>query len=97
MNRHIPRTMSSREFNQNTSGAKLAANEGPLIITDRGKPAYVLMTNAEFERLNGKGAPAKPFISLAETIAQKSGPEGDFDYDFPRLPNPIRIIDFGED
>ncbi len=90
MNRHITRTMSSREFNQNTSGAKLAANDGPVIITDRGKAAYVLMTNEEFERLKGKSK------SLAETIAD-TRPEADFDYDFPRMPNPTRVIDFGED
>ncbi|EGH47880.1 prevent-host-death family protein, partial [Pseudomonas syringae pv. pisi str. 1704B] len=29
-------TLSSREFNQDTSGAKKAANEGPVFITDRG-------------------------------------------------------------
>ena len=36
-------TLSSREFNQDVSRAKRAANEGPVIITDRGTPAYVLM------------------------------------------------------
>jgi len=29
-------TLSSREFNQDTSGAKKAAQLGPVIITDRG-------------------------------------------------------------
>ena len=29
-------TMSSRDFNQDTSGAKRAAKEGPVFITDRG-------------------------------------------------------------
>ncbi|UXN73461.1 type II toxin-antitoxin system Phd/YefM family antitoxin [Devosia sp. A8/3-2] len=90
MNRHITRTMSSREFNQNTSGAKLAANDGPVIITDRGKAAYVLMTNEEFERLNGK--PKSP----AETIAD-TRPEADFDYDFPRLPSLHRPFEFPDD
>ncbi|MCF9010316.1 type II toxin-antitoxin system Phd/YefM family antitoxin, partial [Pseudomonas carnis] len=34
-------TISSREFNQDTSGAKKAARKGPVFITDRGKPAHV--------------------------------------------------------
>lgn len=37
-------TLSSREFNQDTSGAKKAANEGPVFITDRGRPAHVLLS-----------------------------------------------------
>lgn len=45
-------TMSSREFNQNTGGAKRAAETGPVIITDRGKPAYVFMTEAEYRTLS---------------------------------------------
>ena len=35
-------TLSSRAFNQDASGAKKAANRGPVFITDRGKPAHVL-------------------------------------------------------
>jgi len=38
------KTLSSREFNQDTSGAKKAANHGPVFITDRGKPAHVLLS-----------------------------------------------------
>ncbi len=33
-------TLSSREFNQDTSKAKKAARRGPVIITDRGRPAH---------------------------------------------------------
>jgi antitoxin (DNA-binding transcriptional repressor) of toxin-antitoxin stability system len=31
-------TLTSREFNQDTSGAKKAARRGPVFITDRGRP-----------------------------------------------------------
>lgn len=44
--------MSSREFNQDTSGAKKAAERGPVIITDRGRPAHVLMTFDAYEELS---------------------------------------------
>ncbi|HMN57866.1 MAG TPA: type II toxin-antitoxin system prevent-host-death family antitoxin [Ottowia sp.] len=47
-------TLTSREFNQDTARAKRAANDGPVFITDRGKRAYVLITNDEYERLVGK-------------------------------------------
>lgn len=46
-------TLSSREFNQDTSGAKKAAKEGPVFITDRGRPAHVLLTIDEYQRLSG--------------------------------------------
>jgi prevent-host-death family protein len=44
-------TLSSREFNQNTSRAKKAAMKGPVFITDRGKPAHVLLSIEEYQRL----------------------------------------------
>lgn len=45
--------MSSREFNQDTSGAKKAAENGPVYITDRGRPAHVLLTFDAYEELIG--------------------------------------------
>jgi len=46
-------TMSSREFNQGASEAKRAANKGPVFITDRGRPAHVLMSIAHYRRMTG--------------------------------------------
>ena len=46
-------TLSSREFNQDTSRAKKAAVRGPVFITDRGKPAHVLLSIEEYQRLAG--------------------------------------------
>lgn len=37
-------TLSSREFNQGVSGVKKAAKRGPVFITDRGRPAHVLLS-----------------------------------------------------
>jgi prevent-host-death family protein len=72
-------TLSSREFNQDTGRAKRAAEKGPVIITDRGRPAHVLLTFKDYERLTG------PEMSLAEAMA---GP-GDFDFEPPRLFNDV--------
>jgi hypothetical protein len=41
-------TLSSRELNHDVSSAKKAAQDGPVVITDRGKPSHVLMTYDEF-------------------------------------------------
>ncbi|SCC95958.1 conserved protein of unknown function [Thiomonas sp. X19] len=46
-------TLSSREFNQGASEAKRAANNGPVFITDRGRPAHVLMSIAQYRRMTG--------------------------------------------
>lgn len=46
-------TLSSREFNQDTSKAKKAAQQGPVFITDRGQPAHVLLTIEEYQKLTG--------------------------------------------
>ncbi|MDR1853091.1 MAG: type II toxin-antitoxin system prevent-host-death family antitoxin [Propionibacteriaceae bacterium] len=43
-------TMTSREFNQQTSRAKLLAKEGPVFITERGEPAFVLMSVEEYRK-----------------------------------------------
>ncbi len=47
-------TLSSREFNQDTGRAKKAASAGPVFITDRGRPAHVLLTIEDYQRLTGK-------------------------------------------
>lgn len=46
-------TLSSREFNQRASDAKKAASKGPVIITDRGRPAHVLLSIDDYRKLTG--------------------------------------------
>jgi prevent-host-death family protein len=46
-------TFSSREFNQDSSGAKKATKNGPVFITDRGRPAHVLMSIEDYQKLTG--------------------------------------------
>jgi prevent-host-death family protein len=79
-------TLTSRAFNQDTSRAKKAAENGPVFITDRGRPAHVLMTIEEYQRLSGE------HVSLADALAQ-SGAEADFDFDPPRVDIKIRPAD----
>lgn len=70
-------TLSSREFNQNISRARRAADAGPVIITDRGKPAYVLLRHESYQRLTGGGQTIRELLDLP-------GVEG-IDFDPPRL------------
>ena len=46
-------TLSSRQFNQDASKAKKSAMDGPVFITDRGRPAHVLLTFAEYKKITG--------------------------------------------
>jgi len=80
--------LSSREFNQDVSRAKRAADKGPVIITDRGEPAYVLLRHEAYRHLVGEGP------TIRELLAQ-SGAE-DIEFDPPQLgggifrPAPLR-------
>jgi prevent-host-death family protein len=70
-------TLSSREFNQNVSAAKKAAELGPVFITDRGRPAHVLLSFEEYQKLIGES------LTIVEMLAMP-GAE-DIDFDPPRL------------
>lgn len=78
--------MTSREFNQDTSGAKRAAETGPVFITDRGRPAHVLLSMDEYQRLTGG------IGSIADLLALP-GAE-DIDFDPPRAGEISRPAEF---
>ena len=82
-------TMTSREFNQDASRAKRAAELGPVFITDRGRPAHVLLTADAYQALAGGS------LSLADALAMPSGAENDFDFDPPRFRSLHRPADLG--
>ncbi|HVL03176.1 MAG TPA: type II toxin-antitoxin system Phd/YefM family antitoxin [Acidimicrobiales bacterium] len=68
--------MSGREFNQDTSGAKKAAERGPVYITDRGRPAHVLLTYDAYEQLLGTQ-------HVLDRLAEPAGIE-DIEFTTPR-------------
>ncbi|CAM3619249.1 type II toxin-antitoxin system Phd/YefM family antitoxin [Thalassospira profundimaris] len=72
-------TISSRDFNQDTSGAKKASKGGPVIITDRGKPSHVLLSIEEYQRLTGS------LPSIVELLAMPGANDIEFE------PQPARI------
>lgn len=65
-------TISSREFNQGASEAKRAANNGPVFITDRGRPAHVLMSIELYQRLTGSHK------KIADLLAMPGVADADF-------------------
>ena len=60
-------TLSSREFNQDASGAKRAALNGPVFITDRGKPAHVLLSIDDYRRLSASAGSIVELLGMAGT------------------------------
>lgn len=62
-------TLSSREFNQDASRAKKAALNGPVFITDRGKPAHVLLSIEEYLRITGQELTIVDLIAIPNAEA----------------------------
>jgi prevent-host-death family protein len=79
-------TFSSRAFNQAASEAKRAANKGPVFITDRGRPAHVLMSMALYQRLTGNRE------KIADLLAMPGTEE--LELEIPRLQDLARSADF---
>jgi hypothetical protein len=68
-------TLSSRELNQDIGRAKKAACSGPVVITDRGRPAFVLRTFADDQRLR-----TRKRLSVLDALAM---PEDDYELNLP--------------
>ncbi len=81
-------TLSSRQFNQDTSGAKNATAAGPVIITDRGKPAHVLLTFNDYRTLTAHRQPTK----IADLLALNGTQDVEFLPPTPR--DAARSADF---
>ncbi|RPH42830.1 MAG: type II toxin-antitoxin system Phd/YefM family antitoxin [Burkholderiales bacterium] len=80
-------TISSRSFNQDVGSAKRAAEQGPVIITDRGEPAYVLLRHEDWRRLRGERSSLRQALELP-------GVE-DIEFEAPRLGEVTRTVDLG--
>ncbi len=64
-------TYSSREFTRDVGAAKRAAAQGPVVITDRGRPAFALLRIEDYYQLTGKQE-----VSLLALMDGISGGEG---------------------
>ncbi|MEO7072358.1 MAG: type II toxin-antitoxin system Phd/YefM family antitoxin, partial [Rhodanobacter sp.] len=62
-------TLSSREFNQDASGTEKSALRGPVFITDRGRPAHILLSIAEYTQLTGNQPSVAKLLAMPENAA----------------------------
>lgn len=84
-------TLTSRELNQDIGRAKREAKKGPVFITDRGKPAHVLLSIEDYERLT------KPRRTLAEALYMPGMEDIEIDFERPKSPSDLCIPDFETD
>lgn len=80
-----PTTISSRSFNQDVGAAKRAAERGPVIITDRGRPAFVLLRHDDWIRQQGERRSIRQVLDLPGVEA--------IEFEAPRLGGITRIAD----
>ena len=79
--------MTDSEFEQDVSRAMRAADTGPVVITEDGEPAYVLLRHDAYRRLVGKGSSIRDALAMPGT--------DDFDFDPPRMRDgSFKIPDF---
>ncbi|MDO4683523.1 MAG: type II toxin-antitoxin system Phd/YefM family antitoxin [Lautropia sp.] len=72
-------TISARQFAHDLAGAKRAAAKGPVFITDRGTPRYVLQTIEDYYQ----SSTAQTDPSLLQLM--RSLPETEPDFDPPPM------------
>lgn len=82
-------TLSSREFNQDRSRAKKAAKNGPVYITDRGRPTFVLLNIEDYQKITHQEK------NIFELLAMPEGTAAfDFDFEELRSVSIAREVDF---
>ena len=81
-------TFSSRDFTRDVSAAKRAAVDGPVFITDRGRPAFALLKIDDYYRIAGQSKP-----SLLDIMDSIPGGEA-IEFDPPRLKLQIKGASF---
>ena len=84
----MTKVFTSREFNQDVGGAKRAAAEGPVFITDRGETSHVLLSIEEYNRLKGGSR------TIVDMLGMRDG--ADIEFEPPRFDDLPRPVDFGD-
>jgi PHD/YefM family antitoxin component YafN of YafNO toxin-antitoxin module len=73
-------TVSSRNFTRDVSAAKRAAAHGPVFVTDRGRPAFALLTIEQYYQLDAH-AQSPSLLDVMDGIACAEA----IDFEPPRL------------
>ena len=82
-------TYSSREFTRDVGAAKRATTHGPVLITDRGRPAFALLKIEDYYQLAGKQE-----VTLLEMMDALNG-GGDFEFEIPPASINLQVADLG--
>ncbi len=90
-------TLTSREFNRNPSAAKRAAEKAPVIITDRGRPRFVLVDYDQYEEARRAAAEsaATPKRTLFDVLGHPAS--ADIDFEPPKMDIRFKAVDFDLD
>ncbi|MDB5895019.1 MAG: prevent-host-death protein [Rhodoferax sp.] len=83
-------TFSSRDFTRDVGAAKRAANDGPVFITDRGRPAFALLKIEAYYQLAGHQE-----ASLLDVMDGLPPDLADVDFEAPRLEVAFPAADLG--
>ena len=80
-------TVSARDFARDLASAKKAANSGPVIVTDRGRPTYALLKIEDYYKLAGTQRQSQ--LAVMDAI-----PWGNFAFEPARLAgNDLKPVD----
>jgi PHD/YefM family antitoxin component YafN of YafNO toxin-antitoxin module len=79
-------TVSAREFARDLAHAKKAADHGPVIVTDRGRPRYALLKIADSSRLTAPEP--RSLLTLMDAL-----PSGNFDFEPATVDGALRQAD----
>ncbi len=81
-------TFTSREFNQDVTGAKDAALNGPTFITNRGEPTHVLLSIGEYQEITHKNK------NIVEILAMSEADNIDIDFCPPKAKISLKPAEF---
>jgi hypothetical protein len=79
-------TVPSRDFARDVGRAKRLAAEGPVFITDRGRPAFALLKIEDYYQLSG-GQRELSLLELMESLPPTEG----IDFDAPRVQVELKL------
>lgn len=77
--------LSSRDFNRDPARAKRAAKNGPVFVTERSKPALVVLSIEDYEKLAGQNRSLADVLLALEDL--------DFEFDPPKATPGFKAAD----
>ncbi len=91
-------TLTAREFNRSVARVQRVADDQPVMITQSGAPAYVLLSIGAYERLRRAGsvADSRSFLDIIPPLPEGADPDDLFGQIMDEIAAD-RARDFGRD